>query len=98
MDDDCPITETPTVPLNELTEPALVMDSSGRVLLWYLPNAISSPNQVSPNIFQSLQRANGSLETHVGAAGNVERASAQQPFCWRSLKLVNSPQILSDGS
>jgi hypothetical protein len=38
----------PTLPLTELTEPTLIMDWSGNVLVWYLPGALSGPNQVSP--------------------------------------------------
>jgi hypothetical protein len=32
--------------LLELTEPAVIMDWAGRVLVWYLPEAVSHPNQV----------------------------------------------------
>ena len=33
-------------PLFHLTEPSLIVDRSDRVLAWYLPDAVSSPNQV----------------------------------------------------
>jgi hypothetical protein len=38
------------LPLTELTEPTLIMDRSGNVLVWYLPGALSGPNQVSPTL------------------------------------------------
>jgi hypothetical protein len=38
----------PTHLLTELTEPTLITDRSGNILVWYLPGALSAPNQVSP--------------------------------------------------
>ena len=36
----------PTMAPRELTEPTMIMDRSGHVLAWYLPGAVSQPNQV----------------------------------------------------
>lgn len=43
-DNDC-VEEIP--PLQQLTEPAVIVDRSGYILLWYLPGLVSQPNQAS---------------------------------------------------
>ncbi|KAF8422775.1 hypothetical protein L210DRAFT_3653998 [Boletus edulis BED1] len=40
-------------PWQELQEPALILDRSDNVLVWYLPSAVSQPNQMA--IWQNMK-------------------------------------------
>ncbi|KAF8414658.1 hypothetical protein L210DRAFT_3513467 [Boletus edulis BED1] len=42
-----------STPWQELQEPALILDRSDNVLVWYLPSAVSQPNQMA--IWQNMK-------------------------------------------